>query len=50
MCFILLGGGGGSGVTTICLMQCNTSPSHRADQVVDQVVEMSSIKCTCVRP
>ncbi len=35
------GGGGGSenqlvsGVTTICLMQCNTSPSHRVDQVVD---------------
>ncbi len=24
-----------SGVTTICLMQCNTSPSHRVDQVVD---------------
>jgi len=22
-------------VTTICLMQCNTSPSHRVDQVVD---------------
>ncbi len=35
------GGGGGSenqsvsGVTTICLTQCNTSPSHRVDQVVD---------------
>ncbi len=24
-----------SGVITICLMQCNTSPSHRVDQVVD---------------
>ncbi len=24
-----------SGVNTICLMQCNTSPSHRVDQVVD---------------
>ncbi len=24
-----------SGVTTICLVQCNTSPSHRVDQVVD---------------
>uniref|UniRef100_A0A6Q2YBC2 non-specific serine/threonine protein kinase n=1 Tax=Esox lucius TaxID=8010 RepID=A0A6Q2YBC2_ESOLU len=24
-----------SGVTTFCLMQCNTSPSHRVDQVVD---------------
>ncbi len=23
-----------SGVTTICLTQCNTSPSHRVDQVV----------------
>ncbi len=42
--FTLLGGGGGpggsenqsvSGVTTICLTQCNTSPSHRVDQVVD---------------
>ncbi len=36
-----LGGGGGSekqsvsGVTTICLTQCNTSPSYRVDQVVD---------------
>ncbi len=35
------GGWGGSenqsvpGVTTICLSQCNTSPSHRVDQVVD---------------
>ncbi len=42
MCsFTVLGGSGGSenqsvsGVTTICLMQCNTSPSHRVDQVVD---------------
>ncbi len=24
-----------SGVTTICLTQCNTSPSHKVDQVVD---------------
>ncbi len=24
-----------NGVTTICLTQCNTSPSHRVDQVVD---------------
>ncbi len=35
---ILLGGGENqsvSGVTTICLMQCNTSPSHRVGQVVD---------------
>ncbi len=38
------GGGGGPGgsenqpvssETTICLTQCNTSPSHRVDQVVD---------------
>ncbi len=42
MCsFTVLGGSGGSenqsvsGVTTICLTQCNTSPSHRVDQVVD---------------
>ncbi len=39
MCsFTVLGGGGNqsvSGVTTICLMQCNTSPLHRVDQVVD---------------
>ncbi len=42
MCsFTVLGGLGGSenqsvsGVTTICLMQRNTSPSHRVDQVVD---------------
>ncbi len=27
-----------SGVTTICLTQCNTSPSHRVDQVVDCVM------------
>ncbi len=39
---VLRGGEGGgsenqsvSGVTTICLTQCNTSPSHRVDQVVD---------------
>ena len=42
MCnFAWLGGSGGpenqsvSGVATICLMQCNTPPSHRVDQVVD---------------
>ncbi len=42
MCsFTVLGGPGGvknqsvSGVTTIFLTQCNTSPSHRGDQVVD---------------
>ncbi len=43
MCsFTVLGGLGGgsenqsvSGVTTICLTQCNTSPSHKVDQVVD---------------
>ncbi len=42
MCsFTVLGGPMGfenqsvSGVTTICLTQCNTSPSHRVDQVVD---------------
>ncbi len=41
MCsFYCIGGGPGgsrsvSGVTTICLTQCNTSPSHRVDQVVD---------------
>ncbi len=48
MCsFTVLGGwgvgglGGGTenqsvfGVTTICLTQCNTSPPHRVDQVVD---------------
>ncbi len=40
MCsFTVLGGGSEnqsvSGVTTICLTQCNTSPSHRVDQVVD---------------
>ncbi len=41
MCsFTVLEGPGGSenqsvsGVTTICLTQCNTSPSHRVDQVV----------------
>ncbi len=39
--FTVLGGSGGSknqsvsGVTTICLTQCNTSPSHRVDQVVE---------------
>ncbi len=39
MCSVTVSGGGGgesvSGVTTICLTQCNTSPSHRVDQVVD---------------
>ncbi len=41
MCsFTVLGGGGSEnqsvfGVTTICLTQCNTSPSHRVDQIVD---------------
>ncbi len=42
MCsFTVLGGPGGSenqsvsDVTTICLTQCNTSPLHRVDQVVD---------------
>ncbi len=42
MCsFTVLGGSGGSenqsvsGVTTICLTQCNTSPSARVDQIVD---------------
>ncbi len=42
MCsFTVLGGPGGSekqsesGVTTIYLKQCNTSPLHRVDQVVD---------------
>ncbi len=40
MCsFTVLGGGSENqsvfGVTTIFLMQCNTSPSHRVDQVVD---------------
>ncbi len=42
MCsFTVLRGPGGSenqsvsGVNTICLTQCNTSPSHRVDQVVD---------------
>ncbi len=43
MCsFTVLGGPGWgsenqtvSGETTICLTQCNTSPSHRVDQVVD---------------
>ncbi len=34
--FTVLGGNQSvSGVTTICLTQCNTSPSHRVDQVVD---------------
>ncbi len=36
--FTVLGGSENqsvSGVTTICLTQCNTSPSHRVDQVVD---------------
>ncbi len=39
--FTVLGGGGVSknqlvsGVTTIYLTQCNTSPLHRVDQVVD---------------
>ncbi len=39
MCsFTVLGGSENqsvSGVTTICLTQCNTSPSHRVDRVVD---------------
>ncbi len=40
MCSITVLGGGSenqsvSGVTTICLTQCNTSPSHRVDQIVD---------------
>ncbi len=42
MPFYCIGGSGGgsenqsvSGVTSICLTQCNTSPSHRVDQVVD---------------
>ncbi len=39
MCsFTVLGGSENqsvSGVTTICLTQCSTSPSHRVDQVVD---------------
>ncbi len=39
MCsFTVLGGSENqsvSGVTTICLTQCNTSPSHRVDHVVD---------------
>ncbi len=43
MQFYCIGGGGGGGsenqsvygVTTICLTQCNTSPSQRVDQVVD---------------
>ncbi len=42
MCsFTLLGGSESqsvSGVTSICLTQCNTSPSHRVDQVVDCVL------------
>ncbi len=51
MCsFTVLGGGGTgasedqsvSGVTTICLTQCNTSPSHRVDQVVDCVMLVHS--------
>ncbi len=37
--FTVLGGSGKkqsvSGVTTICLTQCNTFPSHRVDQVVN---------------
>ncbi len=51
MQFTVLGGSGGFenqsvyGVTTICLTQCNTSPSHRVDQVVDcgMLVHSSSI-------
>ncbi len=41
MQFYCIGGSGGSenhlvsGVATICLTLCNTSPSHRVDQVVD---------------
>ncbi len=39
MCsFTVLGGSekqSASGVTTICFTQCNTSPLHRIDQVVD---------------
>ncbi len=31
----LSGSGGSVFATTICLAQCNTSPSHRVDQVVD---------------
>ncbi len=40
MCsFTVLGGSENqsvSAVTTICLTQCNTSPSHRVNQVVDR--------------
>ncbi len=35
LCTNLLKCGSVSGVTTICLMQCHTSPSHRVNQVVD---------------
>ncbi len=41
MCSFTVFGGGASenqsvsGVTTICLKQCSTSPSHRVEQVVD---------------
>ncbi len=40
MCNFTVSGGGSenqsvSVVTIICLTQCNTSPSHRVDQVVD---------------
>ncbi len=50
MCsFTVSGGGGGvsenqsvSVVTIICLTQCNTSPSHRVDQVVDCVMLVHS--------
>ncbi len=42
MCsFTVLGGSENlsvSGVTTICLTQCNTSHLHRVDQVVDCVL------------
>ncbi len=54
-CFTVLGGVRGgpknqsvSGVTTICLTQCNTSPSHRVDQVVDCGLCWSTpLQCLC---
>ncbi len=35
------------GVTTICLMQCNTYPSHRVDPVVDCGMFVTPLQWLC---
>ncbi len=37
-----------SGVTTICLMQCITSPLHKVDQVVDCGMWCSIAQYVCI--